>query len=129
LRFEIPLRVYHEDTDLMGIVYYANYLKFIERVRSDWVRSLGIDQAVLRSTEGIAFAVRRIEADYLSPAKYGDDLIATLTLTVLGGASLRLHQEILRGGAVLFAANVVLVCLDRHDKAMRIPAHLRELFG
>ena len=63
----LSLRVYYEDTDLAGIVYYANYLKFIERGRSEWVRTLGVDQAALRATQGIVFAVRRVEADYLAP--------------------------------------------------------------
>ena len=68
------LRVYYEDTDLAGIVYYANYLKFIERARSEWVRELGIDQQAMKRDSGRVFAVRRIEADYLSPA-YFDDVI------------------------------------------------------
>ena len=65
---EFTLRVYYEDTDLAGIVYYANYLKFIERGRSEWVRTLGVDQGALRAEAGIVFAVRRVEADYLRPA-------------------------------------------------------------
>ena len=71
---QFPLRVYYEDTDLAGIVYYANYLKFIERGRSEWLRALGIDQARLRAESGHVFAVRRVEADYLRPARF-DDLI------------------------------------------------------
>ena len=67
---EITLRVYYEDTDLAGIVYYANYLKFIERGRSEWVRTLGVDQGALRAEAGIVFAVRRVEADYLKPAQF-----------------------------------------------------------
>jgi YbgC/YbaW family acyl-CoA thioester hydrolase len=69
-----PVRVYYEDTDLAGIVYYANYLKFIERGRTEFVRARGIDQAALREETGIVFAVRRVEADYLAPARFGDDL-------------------------------------------------------
>ena len=65
---QFPIRVYYEDTDMGGIVYYANYLKFIERARSDWVREIGIDQNAMRD-EGVVFAVRRVEADYLSPAQ------------------------------------------------------------
>ena len=63
-----PIRVYYEDTDMAGIVYYANYLKFIERARSEWVRELGIDQVQMKA-EGVVFAVRRVEADYLAPAR------------------------------------------------------------
>ena len=69
---QFSLRVYYEDTDLAGIVYYANYLKFIERGRSEWVRSLGVDQVALKAEHGIVFAVRRVEADYLKPAKFDD---------------------------------------------------------
>jgi len=75
MRHEFPIRVYYEDTDLGGIVYYANYLKFIERARTEWVRALGIDQTRLKAEEGILFAVRRIEADYLKPARFDDELV------------------------------------------------------
>ena len=68
-------RVYYEDTDLAGIVYYANYLKFIERARTEWVRGLGVDQVALRAEHGIVFAVRRVEADYLRPARFDDELV------------------------------------------------------
>ena len=71
---QFTLRVYYEDTDLAGIVYYANYLKFIERARTEWVRGLGVDQGRLRAEDGVVFAVRRVEADYLRPAKFDDEL-------------------------------------------------------
>ena len=64
---QFSLRVYYEDTDLAGIVYYANYLKFIERARSEWVRGLGVDQVALRAEAGLVFAVRRVEADFIPP--------------------------------------------------------------
>ncbi len=70
----LPLRVYYEDTDLAGIVYYANYLRFIERARTEWVRSLGVDQTQLKAQHGIVFAVRRVEADYLAPARFDDEI-------------------------------------------------------
>ncbi len=69
------LRVYYEDTDLAGIVYYANYLKFIERARSEWVRELGVDQRAMKADAGLVFAVRRLEADYLAPARFDDGAI------------------------------------------------------
>src|SRR6056297_2779640 len=78
-RFEV--RVYYEDTDLAGIVYYANYLKFIERARTEWVRGLGVDQTALRAEAGIVFAVRRLEADYIASARF-DDLLAVTTEAV-----------------------------------------------
>src|SRR6056297_3656456 len=82
-----PVRVYYEDTDMGGIVYHANYLKFIERARSAWVRDLGIDQNAMRERDGVIFAVRRIEADYLGPAKFDDALeVETRTVQVTGAA-------------------------------------------
>lgn len=118
-------RVYYEDTDLAGIVYYANYLKFIERARSEWIASLGIDQMALRAAEGVVFAVRRVEADFLRPARFGDDLTVETTLQSLGGARLVLEQVITRGGERLFAAVVTLVCLSDDGHAARMPTALR----
>ena len=85
-------RVYYEDTDLAGIVYYANYLKFIERARSEWVRDLGVDQIDLRARQGLVFAVRRIEADYLSPARFDDVLQVETRLAGLTGARIILAR-------------------------------------
>ncbi len=119
------LRVYYEDTDLAGIVYYANYLKFIERARSEWVRGLGIDQAALRAEMGIVFAVRRVVADYLSPAKYDDILQVRTILEGQSGARIRLAQNVLRGEDLLFAAEVTLVCLTEAGRAARLPEALR----
>ena len=124
----ITLRVYYEDTDLAGIVYYANYLKFIERARSEWVRSLGIDQTRLREDEGIVFAVRRVEADYLAPARFDDLLEATTDLVEIGGARLVLAQEVRRGAQVLFRATVTLVALGPQG-ARRLPANLRQIMA
>lgn len=118
-------RVYYEDTDLAGIVYYANYLKFIERARSEWVASLGVDQMALKASDGIVFAVRRVEADFLRPAKFGDDLVVETTLQTAGGARLVLEQVVLRGGERLFVAIVTLVCLTEDGHAARLPAGLR----
>jgi acyl-CoA thioester hydrolase len=118
-------RVYYEDTDLAGIVYYANYLKFIERARTEWVASLGVDQMALRAATGIVFAVRRVEADYLRPAKFGDDLVVETVLQGLGGARIVLEQVVLRGGERLFAAVVTLVCLGEDGHAARLPAEVR----
>jgi acyl-CoA thioester hydrolase len=119
------VKVYYEDTDLAGIVYYANYLKFIERARSEWVASLGIDQMALLATQGIVFAVRRVEADFLRPAKFGDDLTVETRLQNLGGARLVLEQVVLRAGERLFVAVVTLVCLTEDGHAVRLPANLR----
>lgn len=119
------LRVYYEDTDLAGIVYYANYLKFIERGRSEWVRSLGIDQGALRTTHGIAFAVRRMEADFLRPARFDDQLVVLTRSVAIGGARIMLAQDVRRGAARLFSAQVTLVCLTDTGAPARIPAEVR----
>ncbi|MBI1219052.1 MAG: tol-pal system-associated acyl-CoA thioesterase [Rhodobacteraceae bacterium] len=120
-----PLRVYYEDTDLAGIVYYANYLKFIERARSEWVRGLGVDQVRLKAEQGIVFAVRRLEADYLAPARFDDLLEVETTLHALTGARIVLDQAVLRGAERLFAARVTLVCLGTAGAA-RVPAVIRQ---
>lgn len=122
---EFSVRVYYEDTDLAGIVYYANYLRFIERGRTEWVRGLGVDQGALKREEGIVFAVRRVEADYLKPARFDDLLTVTTRLLALGGASIELEQEVLRGDERLFAARVVLVCLSDAGGAVRMPPEVR----
>ena len=119
------LRVYYEDTDLAGIVYYANYLKFIERARSEWVRGLGIDQAKLRTEQGLVFAVRRVEADYLRPALFDDVLTVQTALADHSGARLVLDQAVLRGEQTLFKARVTLACLTAIGAATRFPAAMR----
>ncbi len=120
-----PLRVYYEDTDLAGIVYYANYLKFIERARSEWVRGLGVDQALLRAEHGLVFAVRRVEADYLRPALFDDVLTVQTTVSEHSGARLVLDQAVLCYAQTLFTARVTLVCLTATGTPTRFPATLR----
>lgn len=122
---DFHMRVYYEDTDLAGIVYYANYLRFIERARTEWVRGLGVDQGALKRDEGIVFAVRRVEADYLKPARFDDLLTVTTRLLEMGGARIELEQEVLRAGERLFAARVVLVCMSEAGGAVRIPPGVR----
>lgn len=119
------LRVYYEDTDLAGIVYYANYLKFIERARSEWVRTLGVDQAAMKRDEGIVFAVRRVEADYHQPAHFDDELDVITELEAATGARLMLRQRVERAGDVLFAAQVTIVAINEAGGAARLPAAFR----
>jgi acyl-CoA thioester hydrolase len=122
----IPVRVYYEDTDLAGIVYYANYLKFIERGRTEFVRARGIDQVALKAEAGIVFAVRRVEADYLSPARFDDLLDVETEVTAVKGASLVMAQRVRRGDVVLFEAVVTLVCLNADGRAQRMPETVRQ---
>jgi acyl-CoA thioester hydrolase len=119
------LRVYYEDTDLAGIVYYANYLKFIERARTEWVRALGIDQTALRDETGIVFAVRRVEADYLRPARFDDVLEVRTSLAALTPARILLAQTIWRDGTLLFEARVTLVCLTPRGTPARLSGDVR----
>lgn len=118
-----PIRVYYEDTDLAGIVYYANYLRFIERARSEWLRELGLDQGAMK-VSGTVFAVRRIEAEYLSPARF-DDLL-TVETAVVGAtpARLVLQQQVLRGPTLLFDAGVTVVAVGAAGRPVRLPAAL-----
>ena len=119
-----PIRVYYEDTDMAGIVYYANYLRYIERARSDWVREMGIDQNAMRE-DGLVFAVRRVEADYLSPAKFDDELVVETTTAQVTGARLVLDQVVKRGEERLFEAQVTIVCLGEGGQPIRLPGGLR----
>ena len=119
-----PIRVYYEDTDLAGLVYYANYQKFIERARSEWVRELGIDQVEMKR-DGFGFAVRRVEADYLMPAHYDDELVVETTTTENSGVRLIVKQDVKRGEVVLFSAMVTIVCLNAAGAVARLPAAIR----
>ena len=119
------LRVYYEDTDFGGIVYYANYLKYIERARSEWVRSMGVDQRRLKEETGVIFAVRRVEADYLSPARFDDELEVRTEFLEFGSAKVILRQEIWRDDAKLFVGLVTLVAIGEGGWPTRIPAALR----
>lgn len=124
-----PVRVYYEDTDLAGIVYYANYLKFIERARTEWVRSLGIDQGLLKAEAGIVFAVRRVEADYLAPARFDDVLEVETACRETTAARVVLSQRVLRGDLCLFDGIVTLVALSDTGRPQRMPAALRAALG
>ena len=117
-----PIRVYYEDTDLGQIVYYANYLKFIERGRSEWLRAAGVDQQRLLDKAHLAFVVRRVEADYLSPARFDDQLEVVTTLEQASGPRVTVSQAVERDGKVLFQARVTVICVDlRTMRPHRLP--------
>lgn len=120
------LRVYYEDTDMAGIVYYANYLKFIERARSDWVREVGIDQLAMKA-DGVVFAVRRVEADYLAPAHFDDMLEVRTTFDGATPARMMMGQTVWRDQVCLFRASVTIVCIGAGGKPARLPAKLRSI--
>ena len=123
---EMDVRVYYEDTDLAGIVYYANYLKFIERGRTEWVRSLGIDQGALKRETGLVFAVRRVEADYLRPAVFDDVLKVVTSPQKVTGARIIVSQEVRRDDEPLFQAVVTLAILTPDGRPGRLPAEYRQ---
>ncbi|MDW3183681.1 tol-pal system-associated acyl-CoA thioesterase [Roseobacter sp.] len=120
------LRVYYEDTDMAGIVYHANYLRYIERARSDWVRDMGIDQLAMKA-EGVVFAVRRVEAEYLRPARFDDTLDVETTLIHMTPARMVMRQKVRRDDHLLFTADVTIACLGAGGKPTRLPAELRSM--
>jgi acyl-CoA thioester hydrolase len=120
--FEWPVRVYWEDTDAGGVVYYANYLKFIERARTEWLSALGLEQDWMARELGILFVVRRVEADYLRPARFNDRLRVHSRLVELGRVSMVMEQQVLRGGETLLGSRVQIACVGRDDfRPARIP--------
>lgn len=122
-----PVRVYYEDTDMGGIVYHANYLRFIERARSDWVRNLGNDQNAMRAG-GLIWVVQRIEADYLASAKYDDELVIETEVLRVSPARLTMGQLVKRGDTPLFRAKVTAVCVEAETgRPTRLPAEIRAL--
>ncbi len=123
----MKVRVYYEDTDLAGIVYYANYFKYIERGRTEFLRDLGVDQMALRDRLGVVFAVRYVEADYLKPAVMDDLLDVTTEVAELQKARLVMSQKVMRDDTLLFEATVTLVCLNDRGRPSRIPAEISDL--
>jgi acyl-CoA thioester hydrolase len=125
MAFIWPVRVYWEDTDAGGVVYYANYLRFLERARSEWLRALGFEQDALRDEQGVVFVVRRVEVDYLLPARFNDALEVSVSPVRIGGASLVVEQTVNRGVTPLIAARVTLACVDAVQfKPVKIPAFI-----
>ena len=111
-QFSWPVRVYYEDTDAGGIVYYGNYLKFMERARTEWLRSRGIDVAELADTEQLMFTVRAIALDFLKPARLSDNLDVSVAIRRMRKVSVELEQAIVRAGDVLCTGQVRLACVD-----------------
>lgn len=120
-----PLRVYYEDTDAGGVVYYANYLCFAERARTELLRSLGVDHRRMLEDDGVAFAVRRCDADYKLPARLDDLLEVHTHIEQVKGASLQARQTIKRDGEALVDMQLRLACLDGEGRAARLPRDVR----
>ncbi len=120
----LALRVYYEDTDLAGVVYYANYLKFLERGRTEALRDLGIDQTRLKAEAGLVFVVTRVEIDYRAPARFDDLLTVETRALRRTQARVWMGQRVLRDDAILTEATVALACLDATGRPQRLPARL-----
>ncbi|MEE8213748.1 MAG: tol-pal system-associated acyl-CoA thioesterase [Alphaproteobacteria bacterium] len=120
-----PVRVYYEDTDAAGIVYYANYLKYAERARTEMLRDLGTENARLMKTEGLAFAVRRCEVDFFKPARLDDLLSVETRLIDVGGASLVADQRVKRDNAELVRMELKLACMSLAGRPARLPAAVK----
>jgi acyl-CoA thioester hydrolase len=129
MSLEYRLRVYYEDTDAGGIVYYANYLKFIERARTEALIAAGMRQTGLRERLGIAFAVREVTVSYLAPARLEDELVVRTHIAPPGRARLDMEQEVWRDETCLVRARVTLACVGPEGRATRIPAEVREALG
>jgi acyl-CoA thioester hydrolase len=122
------LTVYFEDTDTAGIVYYANYLKYMERARSDMIRAVGIDQRAAKETGEGVYAVAEVNIRYLRPAKLGDDLLVLSTVEQVRAASVAIHQRVMRGPQTLTDARVTAAFLDTNDRPKRQPGHWVDRF-
>jgi acyl-CoA thioester hydrolase len=121
-------RVYYEDTDFSGFVYHANYLKFCERGRSDFLRVLGIDQNALLAAN-VMFVVRRLTCEFLRPARFDDVLLIETTPKAMAGARFELSQRVLRGDEVLFTADVTVALIDGQGRPKRMPADMQVKFA
>jgi acyl-CoA thioester hydrolase len=121
----MPIRVYYEDTDAAGIVYYANYLKFAERGRTEMMRSLGFAHSRIAEETGILFTVRRCSADYRAAARLDDALSVDTRIIAIGGATLSLDQQIRRDEETIVALDVLVACIGHDGRPRRVPSALR----
>ena len=123
------IRVYYEDTDSGGVVYHANYLRFAERARTEWLRVAGFDHPTLLADFGVAFTVHRCEITFLAPARLDDELVVRTSMTGTQGARIRLQQVVARAAQPLASLLIELVLVDRRMRPVRPPKALRSLFS
>ena len=128
-RHILPLRVYYEDTDAQGIVYYANWLRFLERGRTELLRALGLEHSALRAESGLNWVVRRCTIEYLKPARLDETIDVVTGCGALRGASLDMIQEARRGDDLLVHAELLVACMGNSGRPMRIPAEARTALG
>jgi acyl-CoA thioester hydrolase len=128
--FVWPVRVYYEDTDAAGVVYYANYLKFMERARAEWLRSFGLEQTMLFRDHNVVFVVRALTIEFLRPALFNDLLEVAVDLTAVHGSLIEVAQTIRRGAQRLVTAEVKVACVNTQSfKPVRIPLMILEKFA
>ncbi len=121
------MRVYYEDTDAAGVVYYANYLKFMERARTEWLRHLGFDQTRLAAESGVVFVVRALAVEYLRPALFNDLIEVDVEPITVRGSLIEFAQSVKRGSETLITAQVKVTCVNTQSwKPVRIPKHILE---
>ncbi len=125
----VALRIHWEDTDAAGLVYYANYLRFTERARSNMLRWAGIGQTALLERDGIFFAVRNCELEYLRAARHDDEIEVHTTVTGMAGATVSASQIIKRGGTDLVRSRVRLACISRDGRPRRLPPDVRRVLA
>ncbi|MBL4739443.1 MAG: tol-pal system-associated acyl-CoA thioesterase [Sneathiella sp.] len=123
-----PFQVYWEDTDAGGIVYYANYLKFTERARTDLLRGLDINQQKMMTEDGLNFVVRDCRIEYLKPAKMDDSLYVETTVSTVMGASLLMHQEVIRDDVILIKSDVRVACIQKTGRPARFSPQIKDKF-
>jgi acyl-CoA thioester hydrolase len=127
--FTWPVRVYYEDTDAAGVVYYANYLRFLERARTEWLCHLGFELSAMRRIHQAVFVVRRLSVDYVCPARLGDALVVSVDLRRQGYSKLQLRQDVSRDDTLLCSAEVTLACLHAESwRPVAMPRAIAQKF-
>jgi acyl-CoA thioester hydrolase len=125
----ISYRIYYEDTDAGGVVYHANYLKFCERGRTEFLRAEGYTNSEFVKEHGLMFVVRHIDANYLKPAFLEDEITVETSVPHIQNTSLVMRQEISKQGATIFTADVTLVCVDKETvKPVKMPENIKQIF-
>lgn len=128
--FSWPVRVYYEDTDAAGVVYYANYLRYMERARTEWLRAQGYEQPDIVNAAGVVFVVRAVNIEYLKPARFNDSLRVSVEVATVGGSRIRFDQRVWRNQECVTQAQVEVVCVDAQSmKPARVPAALRTMMA
>ena len=128
-RHILPLRIYYEDTDAQGIVYYANWLRFLERGRTELLRMIGLEHSALQAASGINWVVRRCTIDYLKPARLDETIDIVTACGEMRGASLDMIQEARRGAEVLVRAELLVACMGESGRPARLPLQARNALG